>query len=64
MLYTAGLFGLVALILIAQLFWHCEPESQNNGWRNKTDRWKSMANPQCNLGKEVAISQLVCALVL
>ncbi|KAG7443920.1 uncharacterized protein BT62DRAFT_988070 [Guyanagaster necrorhizus] len=45
----AALFILVLAILIAQLFWVCEPEL---GWRDTR-------SPQCTLNKQVAISQLV-----
>jgi hypothetical protein len=50
MLAVAGLFLLVAIILIGQLFWVCEPEPF----------WKDLPNPQCNLGRQVAICQVVC----
>ncbi|KAK0202323.1 hypothetical protein DFS33DRAFT_1384673 [Desarmillaria ectypa] len=49
LLGIAALFILVLTILIAQLYWVCEPEP----------RWKDMRSPQCTLNKEVAICQLV-----
>ncbi|PBK60606.1 hypothetical protein ARMSODRAFT_944675 [Armillaria solidipes] len=49
LLCVAALFILVLAILIAQLYWVCEPEP----------RWKDMRSPQCTLNKEVAICQLV-----
>ncbi|PBL00056.1 hypothetical protein ARMGADRAFT_1008547 [Armillaria gallica] len=49
LLCVAALFILVLAILIAQLYWVCEPEP----------RWKDMRSPQCTLNKQVAICQLV-----
>ena len=53
LLYISGVYFLVAVILISQLFWVCEPEDRHN-------HWKDAASPQCTLNKQVAISQLVC----
>ena len=50
MLGIAGVFLLVCMTLIGQLFWVCEREPH----------WKDRRIPQCNLGKQVAICQLVC----
>ncbi|KAK7047240.1 hypothetical protein VNI00_006906 [Paramarasmius palmivorus] len=45
-------------VLFAQVFWTCETEA----------KWKNEPNPQCMLGKEVAIAQLItdciCDLIL
>ncbi|KAK0215084.1 hypothetical protein IW262DRAFT_1404952 [Armillaria fumosa] len=49
LLCVAALFIFVLTILIAQLYWVCEPEP----------RWKDMRSPQCTLNKQVAICQLV-----
>ena len=48
--YIAALFMIVTAVLIAQLFWVCEPEPN----------WKNAVSPQCTLNKQVAICQLVC----
>jgi len=53
LLYIAFVYILVCLILIAQLFWVCEPEPG----------WKDMKSPQCTLNKEVAICQLVSDII-
>lgn len=50
LLYVAGLFFVVCVILIAQLFWICEREPG----------WKDTKSPQCTLNKQVVICQLVC----
>ncbi|KAF8888061.1 hypothetical protein BD779DRAFT_1470436 [Infundibulicybe gibba] len=54
LLYIAFVYILVCLILIAQLFWVCEPEHG----------WKDMESPQCTLNKEVAICQLVYLILI
>ncbi|PSR76750.1 hypothetical protein PHLCEN_2v8235 [Hermanssonia centrifuga] len=48
---VAALFILVLLIMIAQLFWVCEPL--------KDPMWKLETSPQCPLDNQVAICQLV-----
>lgn len=50
LLAVAALFFTVAVVLIVQLFWVCEPEAG----------WKDTKSPQCKLNKQVAICQLVC----
>ncbi|KIK65868.1 hypothetical protein GYMLUDRAFT_70147 [Collybiopsis luxurians FD-317 M1] len=51
-LYTvSGCFVLAMLLLIAQVFWVCEPQNQYN-------HWKSEALPQCIEGKSIAIAQV------
>ncbi|KAF8057035.1 hypothetical protein FPV67DRAFT_1529927 [Lyophyllum atratum] len=46
----AGLFGAAATILVAQVFWVCEPQNRRN-------HWKEAQNPQCILGSSVGITQ-------
>lgn len=46
----SAVYLMVCIILLAQLFWVCESELV----------WKTTANPQCPLSKQVAVSQLVC----
>ncbi|GJE88828.1 hypothetical protein PsYK624_049150 [Phanerochaete sordida] len=49
-LHRVGIiFIVVLLVMIAQLFWVCEPMPE----------WKHKASPQCPLDKQVAICQLV-----
>ncbi|KAJ3886788.1 hypothetical protein GG344DRAFT_81365 [Lentinula edodes] len=51
-LYTAAVcFTLACLILVAQVFWVCEPQDQLN-------HWKADPVPQCVLGRSVAITQV------
>ncbi|KAF5385595.1 hypothetical protein D9757_006756 [Collybiopsis confluens] len=51
-LYTAAVcFLLAMLVLIAQIFWVCEPQNRHN-------HWKEAIVPQCVLGKSVAITQV------
>ncbi|KAF9027336.1 hypothetical protein BDZ89DRAFT_1113478, partial [Hymenopellis radicata] len=51
-LYTATALFLVALlILVAQVFWVCEPQDRHT-------HWKSDPVPQCVLGRSVAITQI------
>jgi hypothetical protein len=47
--YISILFMLVWLVLMAQLFWICEPEPN----------WRNQITPQCKLNKQVAICQVV-----
>ncbi|TFK73728.1 hypothetical protein BDN72DRAFT_893690 [Pluteus cervinus] len=51
--WVAGLFTTVCLVLIAQLFWVCEPKPD----------WKKALSPQCPLDKEVAICQLISDII-
>ncbi|TFK34020.1 hypothetical protein BDQ12DRAFT_690247 [Crucibulum laeve] len=53
LLYVGILYFVVCCVLIAQLFWVCEPEPE----------WKDTASPQCTLNKEVAICQLVSDII-
>ncbi|RDB18573.1 hypothetical protein Hypma_000322 [Hypsizygus marmoreus] len=53
LLCIAVLFFLVWTILVAQLFWVCEPHAI----------WKLLPTPQCPLNGQVAISQLVSDVV-
>ncbi|KAI5996853.1 hypothetical protein F5J12DRAFT_746234 [Pisolithus orientalis] len=46
---TAIAFFMTAIILGAQIFWTCEAESG----------WKSQPRPQCDLGRNVAIAQII-----
>ncbi|KAG1808974.1 uncharacterized protein BJ212DRAFT_1381702 [Suillus subaureus] len=48
-MYTAITFGIVWALLFSQLWWICETESS----------WKTQPRPQCNLGKDVAITQMI-----
>ncbi|KIY66436.1 hypothetical protein CYLTODRAFT_455350 [Cylindrobasidium torrendii FP15055 ss-10] len=48
---TAALFVIALLILVAQVFWVCEPQNRHN-------HWKSDLLPQCVLGRSVAITQV------
>ncbi|KAF9065462.1 hypothetical protein BDP27DRAFT_1424780 [Rhodocollybia butyracea] len=51
-LYTAaGCFTAALLILVAQVFWVCEPQNSHN-------HWKTNPVPQCVLGMSVAITQV------
>ncbi|KIK65866.1 hypothetical protein GYMLUDRAFT_38358 [Collybiopsis luxurians FD-317 M1] len=51
-LYTAAVcFILALLILVAQVFWVCEPQ-------NRYNHWKDHPTPQCVLGRSVAITQV------
>lgn len=47
----ASLFVLAMAILVAQVFWVCEPQNRHN-------HWKGAQNPQCILGDSVAITQV------
>ncbi|KAH7099185.1 hypothetical protein BKA62DRAFT_744242 [Auriculariales sp. MPI-PUGE-AT-0066] len=52
-LYGASIVMLLCvLLLLAQLYWTCEP-------LNNATHWKDLRNPQCHLPKDVAIFQLV-----
>ncbi|KAF9465587.1 hypothetical protein BDZ94DRAFT_1253482 [Collybia nuda] len=46
---VAVLFSIVCIVLIAQLYWVCEPQP----------KWKDLPSPQCTLNKQIAICQLV-----
>ncbi|KAF9465586.1 hypothetical protein BDZ94DRAFT_1306937 [Collybia nuda] len=46
---VAVLFSVVCIVLIAQLYWVCEPQP----------KWKDLPSPQCTLNKQIAICQLV-----
>jgi hypothetical protein len=51
-LYGAAAFFVLSLaILVAQIFWVCEPQDKRTGWKSETI-------PQCVLGKSVAITQV------
>ncbi|KAF5385598.1 hypothetical protein D9757_006761 [Collybiopsis confluens] len=51
-LYVAATYFLLALlVLIAQVFWVCEPQNRHN-------HWKEDIVPQCVLGESVAITQI------
>jgi hypothetical protein len=53
MLYVAaGAFLVAWAVLLAQVFWTCESDPA----------WKHAAVKQCELGKKVAIAQVICAL--
>ncbi|KAF8063195.1 hypothetical protein FPV67DRAFT_232309 [Lyophyllum atratum] len=47
----AGLFWVAMSILVAQVFWVCEPQNRHN-------HWKDAQHPQCALGDGVAIAQI------
>ncbi|KAG1884278.1 hypothetical protein F4604DRAFT_201953 [Suillus subluteus] len=49
LMYTALTFGVVWALLFSQLWWICE----------KFPAWKTQPRPQCNLGKAVAITQII-----
>ncbi|KAG2144229.1 hypothetical protein DEU56DRAFT_235986 [Suillus clintonianus] len=46
---TAIIFGIVWALLFSQLWWICESEPG----------WKTQPHPQCNLGRNVAITQMI-----
>ncbi|KAG2356667.1 hypothetical protein BDR07DRAFT_432098 [Suillus spraguei] len=46
---TAITFGIVWALLFSQLWWICE----------KIPSWKTQPHPQCDLGKSVAITQII-----
>lgn len=48
--YIAALFIFALLFFLSQVFWVCEPTRHI---------WEQRASPQCSLGKEVAICQVV-----
>ncbi|KAG2087343.1 hypothetical protein BD769DRAFT_1587132, partial [Suillus cothurnatus] len=48
-IYTAITFGIVWTLLFSQVWWVCETES----------RWKTQSHPQCDLGRGVAIAQII-----
>jgi len=49
LMYAAIIFGAVWALLLSQLCWICETESS----------WKSQPHPQCDLGRSVAITQII-----
>jgi hypothetical protein len=50
LMFVAVAFFVVWVTLVAQLFWVCEPNAS----------WKLLKTPQCPLGEQVAVFQLVC----
>ncbi|KAG2031155.1 hypothetical protein BDR03DRAFT_986583 [Suillus americanus] len=52
LMFIAIIFGTVWALLFSQLWWICENESG----------WKSQPHPQCNLGRSVAITQMIIRL--
>ncbi|KAG0702267.1 hypothetical protein DFH29DRAFT_509122 [Suillus ampliporus] len=46
---TAMIFGIVWAVLFAQVWWTCESEHG----------WKTQPRPQCDLGRNVAIAQII-----
>ncbi|KIJ37406.1 hypothetical protein M422DRAFT_177900, partial [Sphaerobolus stellatus SS14] len=56
LLYISSIYILVAVLLLAQLFWVCEPEQSHN-------HWKDFDTPQCTLNKQVAICQLISDII-
>ncbi|KAG1808980.1 uncharacterized protein BJ212DRAFT_1381788, partial [Suillus subaureus] len=49
LMFTAIIFGIVWALLFSQIWWICETESS----------WKSQPHPQCDLGRSVAITQMI-----
>jgi hypothetical protein len=49
LIYAAIIFGTIWALLFSQLCWICETESG----------WKTQPHPQCNLGRSVAITQMI-----
>ncbi|KAF8335095.1 hypothetical protein F5887DRAFT_624166 [Amanita rubescens] len=49
LIFNAYIFALVCVLLVAQIFWICEPQR----------KWKSLKPPQCHVGLQVALLQLV-----
>ncbi|KAG2035213.1 hypothetical protein BDR03DRAFT_962947 [Suillus americanus] len=49
LIFTAITFGMVWALLFSQLWWICETESG----------WKTQPHPQCDLGRGVAIAQII-----
>ncbi|KAG2347248.1 hypothetical protein BDR05DRAFT_876797 [Suillus weaverae] len=49
LMFTVGLFGFVWALLFSQLWWICETQPS----------WKSQPHPQCDLGRRVAITQMI-----
>ena len=49
--WVAAIFIAALLFFLAQLFWVCEP---------KGHEWKNLPSPQCHLGLQVVICQVVC----
>ncbi|KAJ3554409.1 hypothetical protein NM688_g3128 [Phlebia brevispora] len=47
---VAFIFGILYIILFAQIFWVCD----------KQPGWKTQPLPQCFLGRNVAIAQVIC----
>lgn len=46
---TVGIFGAIRGLLFAQLWWICETQTG----------WKTQTHPQCDLGRRVAITQMI-----
>lgn len=49
LLCTAVIFGTIWALLFSQLWWICETEPS----------WKTQSHPQCDLGRSVAITQMI-----
>ena len=49
LVFLAGIFAITWAILFSQVWWVCEAEPD----------WKSLPSPQCNLGRNVAIAQII-----
>ena len=49
LIFNAYIFVLICVLLVAQLFWICEHQR----------KWMSLKPPQCHIGLQVAIFQLV-----
>jgi hypothetical protein len=49
LMYAAIIFGTIWALLFSQLCWICETESG----------WKTQPHPQCDLGRSVAITQMI-----
>ncbi|KIJ25241.1 hypothetical protein M422DRAFT_273819 [Sphaerobolus stellatus SS14] len=49
LLYASAIFLIIWAVLFAQVWWMCEKEP---GWKDKP-------HPQCNLGMEVAVAQVI-----
>jgi hypothetical protein len=49
LLCAIGTFGAIWALLFAQLWWICETQPD----------WKTQPHPQCDLGRRVAITQII-----
>ena len=55
LILSAYLFALAWIVMFAQVFWVCEGRDQS---------WKDQPTPQCMLGLDVAVAQVICTYLL